>query len=120
VTWERRVIAERVVTRSTRLEYAEELLWLDQKLMMKRKVRNTYLDACTRPDDQSEQWVARTSPVVDRALVERLTLEESGDRSAPVDAKLTKSLGVQWAKTDVMMSPFYKELMAEMEEYKGP
>lgn len=91
------------MTRSTRLEYAEELL-----------------DACMRPDDQSEQWVARTSPVVDRALVERLTLEESGDRSALVDAKLTKSLGVQWAETDVMMSPFYKELMAEMEEYKGP
>lgn len=37
-----------------------------------------------------------------------------------MDAKLTKLLGVQWARMDVMMSPFCKELMAEMEEYKGP
>jgi hypothetical protein len=35
-------------------------------------------------------------------------------------AKLTKLLGVQWAGMDERMSPFYKELMAEMEEYKGP
>lgn len=34
---------ERVATRTTRLEYAEELL-----------------DACMIPDDQSEQWVAGT------------------------------------------------------------
>jgi hypothetical protein len=37
-----------------------------------------------------------------------------------VDAKLTKRLGVQWVGRDVMMSPFCKELMGEMEEYKGP
>lgn len=103
VTREQHVIAGWVATRPTRLEYAEVLL-----------------DACMIPDDQSEQWVARTSPVVHRALVEKLTLEESGDRSALMDAKLTKWLGVQWARTDVMMSPFCKELMAKMVEYKGP
>lgn len=53
-------------------------------------------------------------------MVEKPTLEESGDRSALMDAKQTKSLGVQRARTDVMMSPFYKELMAKMVEYKGP
>lgn len=58
--------------------------------------------------------------MVHQALVEKPTLEESGDRSALMDAKQTKSLGVQRARTDVMMSPFYKELMAKMVEYKGP
>ncbi|KAG2036230.1 hypothetical protein BDR03DRAFT_960587, partial [Suillus americanus] len=120
VTRERRVIAGWVATRPTRLEYAEVLLWLDQKPIMTRTVRDTYLDACMIPGDQIEQWVARTSPVVHRALVERLTLEESGDRSVLMDAKLTRWLGVQWARTDVMMSPFYKVLKAKMEEYKGP
>lgn len=103
VTRERRVIAGRVATRPTRLEYAEVLL-----------------DACMIPGDQIEQWAARTSPAVHRALVERLTLEESGDRSVLMDAKLTRWLGVQWARTDVMMNPFYKVLKAKMEEYKGP
>lgn len=52
-----------------------------------------------------------------RVSEEKLTLEESGD---PKDAKLTKLLKVQWVGRDVMMSPFCKELKAEMEEYKGP
>lgn len=51
---------ERVATRTTRLECAEELLLLDQKREMRTKGRNTYLDACMIPDDQSEQWVAGT------------------------------------------------------------
>lgn len=77
------------------------------------------MDACMIPDDQSEQWVARMLPGVHRALVERLTLEESGDPSV-LDAKLTRWLGVQWARTDAMMNPFYRESMAKMVEYKGP
>jgi hypothetical protein len=51
---------EQVATRTTRLEYAEELLLVDQKRAMRTKARNTYLDACMIPDDQSEQWVGGT------------------------------------------------------------
>lgn len=100
VTRSRRVL---VATRWTRPEYAE-VLW----------------DACRIPDDQSEQWGARTSPVVHRALVEKLTLGESEDLSVPKDAKLTRWLGVQWGVRDVMMSPLCRELKVEMVEYKGP
>lgn len=94
---------EQVATKQTRLEYAVVLL-----------------DACIIPDDQSEQWVARTSPGERRSLVEMQTLEESGDQCVLADAKQTKLLGAQWAMRDVMSSPFCKELMGEMEEYKGP
>jgi hypothetical protein len=51
---------ERVATRTTRLEYAEESLWLDQQLKRRSRGRDTYLDACMIPDDQSEQWGAGT------------------------------------------------------------
>lgn len=58
--------------------------------------------------------------MVHRALVEKLTLGESGDLSVLMDARLTRWLGVQWGVRDVMMSPLCKELEVEMVEYKGP